>query len=85
MRCDKCSCEGVVLKTCRRRDGEGTEVLCDPCYAPLADSLWIIPGQEIAAARCDSCAHRISPNDMAELRRGAKWDGYGGVCLECLR
>ena len=85
MRCDKCGVEGVVFKTCRRRDGEGTGVLCDPCYAPLSESVWIIPGQEIAAARCDGCGHWQHPSEMVELRRGAKWDGFGGVCQECSR
>ncbi len=85
MRCEGCGVEALVMKTCRRRDGEGKGTLCDPCFEPLADSVWIIPGQEIAAARCDSCGHWISPNDMTRLRRGAKWDGFGGVCLECLR
>jgi hypothetical protein len=85
MVCEGCGVEALLMKTCRRRDGEGTGVLCDPCYGPLAGSVWIIPGQEIAAAKCDRCSRWIHPNDMIELRRGAKWDGYGGVCQECLR
>jgi len=83
--CEGCGVEALVMKTCRWRTGDRRFTLCDPCHAPLSDSLWITPGRETAAARCDSCAHWTSPNDMAELRRGAKWDGFGGVCQECLR
>ena len=83
MLCEGCGAEAQVMKTCRRRDGEGTGVLCDPCWEPLADSLWIVAGQEIAAARCDGCGHWLHPGVMVELRRGAKWDGFGGVCLGC--
>jgi len=75
----------LVMKTVRWRTGARCFTLCDPCHAPLAASLWVIPGQEIAAARCDCCGHWLDPNDMIELRRGAKWDGFGGVCLDCSR
>ncbi len=85
MKCEGCGAEALVLKTVRWRTGERTFVLCDPCFGPLAASLWIIPGQEIAAARCDSCGYWQHPREMVELRRGAKWDGYGGVCQECSR
>ncbi len=85
MVCEGCGVSALVMKTCRWRTGDRTFVLCDPCFGPLADSLWVVARQEIAAARCDSCGHWLPPGVMAELRRGAKWDGYGGVCFSCVR
>ncbi|CAA9278063.1 MAG: hypothetical protein AVDCRST_MAG93-3003 [uncultured Chloroflexia bacterium] len=85
MECEGCGAEAVILKTVRWRTGDRRFTLCDPCHSPLVESLWIVRGREIAAARCDSCGHWLHPGDMTELRKGAKWDGFGGVCLDCSR
>ncbi len=85
MVCDKCSREGVVLKTCRRRDGEGTGVLCDGCWEPLADSLWIVAGPVAAHGRCRVCGGWSSVRELVEQKQGGKWDAPSGVCFSCLR
>ena len=85
MFCEGCGVEALVMKTVRRRTEERRFTLCDPCWMPLGDRLWIVDGRQIAAARCDRCGHWQHPSEMADLRRGAKWDGYGGCCSSCSR
>ena len=86
MKCESCGVEGW-LKTCRWRTGERKFVLCDSCYGPLASSLWIVRGEVIVAARCESCGTYLHPTEMAELRPGGggKRDVIGGVCAACVR
>ena len=85
MLCEGCGAEAQVMKTCRRRDGEGSEagVLCDPCYAPLADSVWIVAGMVPAHGKCRSCAHWFSVGELAGLAKGGKWDAPSGLCVDC--
>lgn len=83
MRCEGCGVEALVMKTVRWRTGQRIFTLCGPCHGPLSDSLWIVAGWEIASARCGECGHWLHPEEMAELSRGGRWDGYGGVCFSC--
>jgi hypothetical protein len=86
MLCEGCGVEALVLKTCRRRDGEGSEagVLCDPCWEPLADSLWIVVGPVAAHGRCRVCGGWSSVRELVEQKQGGKWDAPSGVCSSCV-
>ena len=83
--CEGCGAEALVMKTVRWRTGERHFTLCDPCYGPLVNSVWIVAGHEIAFARCDGCGHWLHPKEMVDLRKGGRWDGYGGCCSSCSR
>ncbi len=83
MVCEGCGVEGLVLKTCRRRDGECTGVLCAPCWEPLADSLWIVAGPVAAHGRCRVCGGWASVRELVEQKAGGKWDAPSGVCSSC--
>ena len=84
MRCDKCGVEAVVLKTliCRDdRDRRG--VLCDPCWLPLRDRLWIVPGPVACFGRCRSCSGWFSVRELADLALGGKHGAWFGTCRMC--
>ncbi len=76
------------MKTCRWRDGawNDTFILCDPCWLPLADRLWIRAGSFSVTSRCDACGTYCNPRELAMSRPGG---GYKrdlvstGVCGAC--
>ncbi len=90
MICEVCGYEELALKTVRwRAVGRKTArrfVLCDECWFPLRDSLWIVPGSHSVAARCDGCGAYMNPRDLVESRPGG---GYkrdiiaSGLCAGC--
>ncbi len=88
MRCDKCGHEELALKTVKLRAyPERRGVLCDECFSPLADRLWIIPGHFNVTGRCDSCGRYVHPREIepSTLRNGAaKRDIYTGTCSACV-
>ncbi len=88
MRCSHCGHEEVALKTCRWRSSEWwqTFTICDRCYAPLADRLWVRAGPFTVTSRCERCGSFCHPRDLVESRPG----GHGkrdlvstGVCVSC--
>ncbi len=85
MDCKGCGYSALALKTCRRRDGEGTGVLCDGCWEPLADSLWIVAGPVAAHGRCRFCGGWASVMELVEQKQGGKWDAPSGICPCCVQ
>ncbi len=85
MRCCKCGTEATVLKTCRRRDGDGSGVLCDPCWLPLRELVWVIPGPVACFGRCRSCSGWFSVRELADLKPGGRRDAWMGMCVNCSR
>jgi uncharacterized Zn finger protein len=92
MRCEVCGHEEFAMKTVRWRAVDRKTarrfVFCDPCYEPLRDALWIVPGAFTITSRCDSCGAFVRPQDLVESRPG----GHGkrdlvstGLCAECVR
>jgi hypothetical protein len=67
----------------RRRDGDGTGVLCDPCWLPLRDRVWIVPGPVACFGRCRSCSGWFGVNDLADLALGGKHVAWFGTCVDC--
>ena len=63
-------------------------VLCDPCYEPLRETLWICPGPFSVTARCDGCGTYCNPRELVESGPGG---GYkrdiiaSGLCPDCVR
>lgn len=83
MGCFTCGQGDQWIKTCRwRHSGEVVRV-CDPCYETLREVVWIIPGPEIVAGRCDGCGGYFNPREISELRPAARKDCYGGLCITC--
>jgi hypothetical protein len=78
--CDKCGASAPAMKNCRRRDGEGKGVLCDGCYEPLRDRLWIVPGSLNVFGRCRACNRWESINDLGDVKPGYP---VTGVCPAC--
>jgi hypothetical protein len=83
MRCCKCGHEEVALKTCRRRDGDGSGVLCDECWVPLRELVWVIPGPVAVFGKCRSCSEWFSLRELSDRSGGGKWDSTTGTCPEC--
>ncbi len=84
MLCDNCGVESLALKTCRFRTGEIGFVLCDPCWEPLRDTVWIVPGETVVTVRCDRCGSYGNPQDYEGLRPAGRKDCFGGLCRECV-
>ncbi|MDP8953294.1 MAG: hypothetical protein M3N18_13880 [Actinomycetota bacterium] len=83
MRCCKCGAEAPALKTCRRRDGDGRGVLCDPCWLPLRDRVWVIPGPHVCFGKCSGCGEWFSLRELPDRRPGGKWSAPTGTCVDC--
>lgn len=80
MECEGCGTVAPVLKTCRWRTGERRFVLCDLCWEPLADSVWIVAGHLPAHGKCRVCGGWFSLRELKDLRKGGRWDSSSGVC-----
>ena len=87
MICRVCGASGW-FKTVRWKTGAWNEtfVLCDGCYWPLADRLWIRAGAFTVTSRCDACQRFCNPRELVESRPG----GHGkrdlvstGICGGC--
>ncbi len=83
MECEGCGASAPSLKTVRWRKGERRFALCDPCWIPLAGSLWVVGGPVPVHGKCRGCAHWFSLRDLSEIRPGGKWDAPSGLCLGC--
>jgi len=81
--CEGCGFEAPALKTCRQRTEERRFVLCDPCYVPLAGSLWIVAGLASVHGKCRACSGWFSLRELEDPRPGGKWDAPSGICLGC--
>ncbi len=80
MRRCKCGVEAPAFKTCRRREGEGTGVLYDSCWLPLADRLWIVPGPVACFGRCRGCGEWFSVRELTDRKPGG---GHGAMVETC--
>jgi hypothetical protein len=81
VRCGCCDVEATALKTVLcRADRERQGVLCDSCWLPLRELVWIVPGRLNVWGRCRRCGGWESVN----LLRDAK-PGYpvSGICVGC--
>jgi len=84
VRCDGCGAEAPVLKTCRcRDDAERAGVLCDPCWDPLRDRVWIIPGPVACFGTCSRCGEWVSVNDLRDATPGGRRSAPSGLCRMC--
>jgi hypothetical protein len=89
--CSGCGHEAPTLKSCRwRKGGKRVFALCDPCYAPLSASLWIVPAPFTITSRCDCCHRYVRPDELdpATSRPGghSKRDLHSsGLCVRCSR
>ena len=84
MRCDGCGVEALVLKSvvCRA-DREHRGVLCDPCWEPLRNRLWIVPGPVACFGRCGSCSEWFRVGELTDLKPGGGHGAWVGTCGEC--
>jgi hypothetical protein len=84
VRCDQCGTAASVLKACRWRPrGERTFALCDSCWHPIRDSLWIVPGPVACFGKCRSCGSWFALQELFDLAPGGKWDAPSGLCPGC--
>ena len=83
MRCEACGAEAPALKTCRWRGGERSFVLCDPCWGPLAGSLWVVPGLVTVHGFCPSCSEWFSLNDLSGISPAGRRGAPVGACPGC--
>lgn len=84
MRCDKCGHEAQALKTCRRRDDEGTGVLCDSCWEPVRHLVWIVPGPWSVTAKCTACGRYCNPSELRGRTTYAQ-EMHRGTCRSCMQ
>jgi len=79
--CDGCGATAAAMKTCRRRrDGDGIGVLCDSCWLPLRNLVWIVPGGLNVWGRCRACGEWESINTLSDKKPG---EPVSGVCATC--
>jgi len=85
VRCGGCDVEATALKTvvCRAaRERRG--VLCDPCWLPLRDRLWIVPGPVACFGKCRKCGEWFSVKELADLKSGGGHGAWLGKCRMCV-
>ena len=83
MRCEGCDAEAPALKTVRWRTGERTFVLCDPCWGPMRDALWIVPGLVTVHGVCRGCPGRFCLEELADVTPGGRRGAPSGLCTTC--
>lgn len=84
MRCDGCGAVVVVLKTaicCADRDRRGT--LCDPCWLPIRELVWIVPGPAACWGRCRGCGEWFSLRRLFDRKPGGGHGAMIGTCVDC--
>jgi hypothetical protein len=84
--CDGCGLQAAALKSVvLRADRSHEGCLCDACWYPVRDRVWIVPGPVPAHGRCSGCGEWVSVNDLEDLRQGAagRGDAPGGTCSLC--
>ncbi len=84
MCCDNCGAEALALKTCRFRMGEIGFVLCDACWEPLRDTVWIVPGPVACFGTCALCGEWVSARDLRDPAMGGRRDAWRGTCRGCV-
>jgi hypothetical protein len=86
VRCDQCGMAAPILKTCRwRTRDEQLFALCDSCWHPIRDSVWIVPGQVASFGSCSQCGSWFSVRDLSERTGGGKQGAPSGRCLSCAK
>jgi hypothetical protein len=85
VRCDKCGHEEVALKTCRRRNGEATGVLCNSCWEPVRHLVWIVPGPVACFGRCSGCSRWFDVRELVDRKPGGGHGAWIGTCEGCLQ
>lgn len=84
MRCDRCGRTAPVLKTCRWRKSETRFTLCDLCWEPIHEVVWVVPGPVPAHGFCPGCSGWFPVGVLSELKPSAyKWDAPTGLCPSC--
>ncbi len=84
MRCCKCGASAPALKSVVCRDARNRRgVLCDPCWEPLADRLWILPGLVAAWGRCRECGEWFGVGELSDRKPGGGHGAMIGACVDC--
>ena len=84
MTCDRCGVVAAALKTAKWRDRNGGPfALCNPCWHPIRDAVWILPGPVPCFGTCRSCGEWASVRALADRTGGGKWDAPSGLCQTC--
>ena len=83
MKCSRCGHQSLAMKTLRPRSGGVSFLLCDPCWEPLATSVWIVAGHLPAHGKCRECLGWFSLRELEYMQPGGKWDAPSGICSGC--
>jgi hypothetical protein len=69
------------MKTCRRRGSQSPRfVLCDRCWLPIWEEVWIVPGGLCITAKCVGCGVFGSTAEFSGLSPG---EPKRGLCSGC--
>lgn len=71
------------MKTVRPRLSGASFLLCDSCWEPLAESVFIVAGHLPAHGKCRGCSRWLSLRELTEIQPGGKWDSSSGRCRDC--
>ncbi len=81
--CALCGYEATVLKTVRPRAGGEAHACCDPCWEPLRNRLWIVPGPVACFGRCGSCSEWFRVGELIDRNLGGGHGAWIGTCVDC--
>jgi hypothetical protein len=58
-------------------------VLCDPCWEPLRDRLWVVPGFASVWGKCQGCGEWESVRVLRDAKPGGGKGAMVGTCVNC--
>jgi hypothetical protein len=79
------SCYAPALKSVVRRDDHDRKhlfVVCQKCWLPIREDVWLVPGFVSVTGKCDACLSYVSVVELA-VRRALVKEIHRGTCRMC--
>ncbi len=77
------SCDEPLKSVVCRDDRDRQGTLCGPCWLPIRELVWIVPGPFAAWGRCRSCSGWFSVRELADRKPGGGHGAMIGLCAGC--
>ena len=59
-------------------------MLYDPCWLPLRDRVWVLPGPFAVWGRCGLCGKWESVRELSDRKPGGGHGAMIGTCVDCV-